>query len=86
MTNHVHLELTTETDPIWYIMKAIMSSYARTSNQRNSYTGHLFDSRYVSCLIEDERYFLEVSRYIHLNPVKGAFHWLYEQWNLSFSF
>ena len=35
------------------------------------YTGHLFESRYTSCLIEDERYFLEVSRYIHLNPVKA---------------
>ena len=27
--------------------------------------------RHTSCLIEDERYFLEVSRYIHLNPVKA---------------
>ncbi len=35
------------------------------------YTGHLFEGRYTAQLIEDEKYFLEVSRYIHLNPVKA---------------
>ncbi len=72
MSNHFHMELTTIKDPIWRIMQGIMSSYARTFNQRNHFDGHLFDSRYTSCLIEDEKYFLEVSRYIHLNPVKAA--------------
>ena len=41
------------------------------ADQRYGYVGHVFDSRYTSCLIEDDRYFLEVSRYIHLNPVKA---------------
>ena len=40
-------------------------------NHKYNFTGHLFESRYTSCLVEDERYFLEVSRYIHLNPVKA---------------
>ena len=71
MTNHFHLELTTKSNPIWKIMQQLMNYYARTFNQRHGYQGHLFDGRYVSCLIEDERYFLEVSRYIHLNPVKA---------------
>ena len=72
MTNHFHLELTTNTDPIWKIMKPIMNHYARTFNQKYGYQGHLFDGRYGSCIIEDQRYFLEVSRYIHLNPVKAG--------------
>ena len=72
MTNHFHLELTTNTDPIWKIMKPIMNNYARTFNQKYGYQGHLFDGRYGSCIIEDQRYFLEVSRYIHLNPVKAG--------------
>jgi REP element-mobilizing transposase RayT len=71
MTNHFHLEITTGEDPIWKIMQPLMNHYARNFNQRYDYTGHLFESRYTSCLIEDERYFLEVSRYIHLNPVKA---------------
>ncbi len=48
-----------------------MQNYAMWFNQRYGYIGHVFDSRYTSCLIEDDRYFLEVSRYIHLNPVKA---------------
>lgn len=71
MTNHFHLELTTKEHPIWKIMKPVMQNYAMWFNQRYGYDGHVFDSRYTSCLIEDEIYFLEVSRYIHLNPVKA---------------
>lgn len=71
MTNHFHLELATKNEPIWKIMKPLMQNYAMWFNQRYGYIGHVFDSRYTSCLIEDERYFLEVSRYIHLNPVKA---------------
>jgi len=71
MTNHFHLLITTSNDPIWKIMQPIMNHYARTFNQKNGLDGHLFDSRYASCLIEDDIYFLEVSRYIHLNPVKA---------------
>ena len=40
-------------------------------NRSYSCSGHLFEGRYKSSLIEDEIYFLEVSRYIHLNPVKA---------------
>ena len=72
MTNHFHLELTTGSDPIWKIMHLLMYHYARTFNQKHGHEGHLFDSRYTSCIIGNERYFLEVSRYIHLNPVKAS--------------
>lgn len=72
MTNHYHLELTTKKDPIWKIMQLLMNYYARTFNHKHHYDGHLFDSRYASCLIENDPYFLEVSRYIHLNPVKAT--------------
>ena len=63
MMNHFHLELTTANDPIWKTMQPVMNHYARMFNQKHGYDGHLFDSRYTSCLIEDDRYFLEVSRY-----------------------
>ena len=72
MTNHFHMEMTTDIVPIWKIMKKIMHNYAMWFNGKYGYQGHLFDSRYTSCLIENDLYFLEVSRYIHLNPVKAA--------------
>ena len=72
MTTHFHLLVSTFDTEIWKIMKYLMYSYAMYFNQRYGTRGHVFDSRYVSCLIEDERYFLEVSRYIHLNPVKAG--------------
>ena len=53
-------------------MKRLMQNYAMYFNRKYGTRGHVFDSRYVSRLVEDERYFLEVSRYIHLNPVKAG--------------
>ena len=72
MTNHFHLELTTEQTEIWKIMKAILEKYAVFFNQKYDFVGHLFEGRYTSCLIEDKAYFLEVNRYIHLNPVRAG--------------
>jgi REP element-mobilizing transposase RayT len=71
MTNHFHMLITTKETEIWHIMKRIMGNYAKYFNQKYGFKGHLFDSRYVSCITEDPRYFLEVSRYIHLNPVRA---------------
>ena len=71
MTNHFHMAIETGEDELWKIMQKILSVYAEEYNHRYNYTGHLFEGRYVAQIIEDERYFLEVSRYIHLNPVKA---------------
>ncbi len=71
MTNHFHIAIETEKDELWKIMQKILSVYAEEYNYRHHYTGHLFEGRYTAQLIEDEKYFLEVSRYIHLNPVKA---------------
>ena len=72
MTNHLHMQVTTGSTEIWKIMNRLLCSYAKTFNQKYGYTGHLFESRYTSCLIENPVYFLEVSRYIHLNPVRAG--------------
>ena len=50
---------------------SIQHPYSMDFNHKYHFTGHLFESRYTACIIEDDRYFLEVSRYIHLNPVKA---------------
>lgn len=71
MTNHFHMLIgTTDTD-LSKIMQKILSVYAEEFNYRHHLTGHLFQGRYKAILVRNERYFLEVSRYIHLNPVKA---------------
>ncbi len=71
MTNHYHMEIETADVELWRIMQKINSIYAGKFNLEHNCSGHLFEGRYTACLIEDEGYFLEVSRYIHLNPVKA---------------
>ena len=71
MTNHFHMLLETSDIAVWRIMQKILSIYAEDFNHQHSFNGHLFEGRYTSSIVEDERYFLEVSRYIHLNPVKA---------------
>ena len=71
MTNHFHLVMETADIELWRIMQKILSIYAEEFNHRYGYNGHLFEGRYISSIIEDDRYFLEVSRYIHLNLVKA---------------
>ena len=71
MTNHFHIAMETRQKELWKIMHRLLLTYATHYNRKYNLTGHLFESRYTAQLIEDERYFLEVSRYIHLNPVKA---------------
>lgn len=72
MTNHFHIEIETDDVEIGVIMHKLLNNYVKFFNCRHSYKGHLFEGRFTSSLIESEAYFLEVSRYIHLNPVKAG--------------
>ena len=71
MTNHIHLQIETEDVHIKQIMKELHARYAVWFNKEHHYTGHLFQGRYGAEVIESDNYFLEVSRYIHLNPVNA---------------
>ena len=71
MTNHFHMALETQEVQLWKIMHKLLLAYAANYNNKYQLTGHLFESRYTAQIIEDDRYFLEVSRYIHLNQVKA---------------
>lgn len=71
MKNHIHLLLETSEDEIGRFMKCLSERYAMYFNHKYQYRGHLFESRYKSCLVKEDSYFLQTSRYIHLNPVKA---------------
>jgi len=71
MTNHVHLLMETGEISISEIMRDINGFYTREFNKKYELVGHLFQGRYRSILVERDTYLLEVSRYIHLNPVRA---------------
>ena len=72
MTNHVHLLIQVGDVPLGRIMLRIASRYARTIQQRFYTTGHLFERRYHSILVDADECLLELLRYIHLNPVRAG--------------
>ncbi|WP_216831529.1 REP-associated tyrosine transposase [Alkalihalobacterium elongatum] len=71
MTNHIHLLLETKDTPTKDIIKKLHSLYAMYFNKRHDTSGHLFQGRYHAEIIHDDTYFLEASKYIHLNPVEA---------------
>lgn len=72
MPNHIHILLREKETPLGSIFQKIGSSFVGWYNQKYKRTGHLFQDRYLSEVVEDEDYFRTVIRYIHLNPVKAG--------------
>jgi len=71
MSNHIHLVIKEEKESIEQIIKRIAGSYVYWYNWKYYRKGHLFQDRFRSEPIEDEKYLLTVIRYIHRNPVKA---------------
>ena len=71
MVNHVHLLICERSDDISRTMKRINSRYVGWHNAKYDRIGPLFQGRFKSLNIMDDRYLLSVLRYIHLNPVKA---------------
>lgn len=72
MNNHVHLMIKTDTKPVGTLIARIHSIYTRYFNKKYEFVGHLFQGRYHSEIIKDDKQFLETTRYIHLNPVRAS--------------
>jgi putative transposase len=71
MPNHFHLLLRTHGMSLATMMRRLMTGYAVWHNRRHDRKGHLFQNRYKSIVVEEDPYFLELVRYIHLNPVRS---------------
>lgn len=71
MGNHYHLLGETPQANLSAIMLALAGSYTTYFNKKRNRSGHLFQGRYKAILIDCDSYLLELSRYIHLNPVKA---------------
>jgi putative transposase len=69
MDNHVHLLLGDAGADISDVMKGLNVSYVQYFNKKYERCGHLFQGRFKSEIVDTESYFLQASKYIHLNPV-----------------
>ena len=71
MSNHYHLLIETPEANLSKLMHFINGSYTNYINRRRKRTGHLFQGRYKAVVVDKDSYLLELSRYIHLNPVRA---------------
>lgn len=72
MTNHLHALVQIGEQKLGGIVKSIAVSFARYRHRLLDTSGHLFERRYGSRLIDVDSYFLAVLRYIHRNPVEAG--------------
>jgi putative transposase len=71
MPNHAHLLLRTGQLPLSRLMQAWLSAYSTAFNRRHRRSGHLFQNRFKSTLVEADPYLRQLLAYIHLNPVRS---------------
>jgi putative transposase len=71
MTNHYHLIIETPEKNLSKIMHYLNSSYTTYTNIKRKRSGHLFQGRYKAIVVDKDSYLLELSRYLHLNPVRA---------------
>lgn len=69
LDNHYHLVLETPRGNLSQFMQNLQTRYIVYFNRRHRRSGHLMQGRFGATLVEGDRYLLQLSRYVHLNPV-----------------
>jgi putative transposase len=72
LPNHSHLLLTSQEGNVSSAMQWLGSCIAQAFNHRHERSGHLYQGRFGSKLVEDDGYFLELARYVALNPPRAG--------------
>jgi len=72
MPTHVHLLIETGVTNLSRVMHRLQFRYTRNFNLKYKTWGHLFQGRYKAILCDKDTYFLELSAYMHLNPVRAG--------------
>jgi len=71
MSNHYHLLIETPQANLSQAIQWLNVSHAGYFNKKHGRNGHLFQGRFKAILIDADGYLKQLSRYIHLNPVKA---------------
>jgi REP element-mobilizing transposase RayT len=72
MPNHYHLVVETPKPNLSKAMHFLGTKYGVHFNYKYKRTGHLFQGRYKGILAQREGYLLELTRYVHLNPIRAG--------------
>jgi putative transposase len=72
MGNHLHLLVETSKPNLSQFGQRLFASYTLWYNRKHRRVGHLLQGRFKSFLVGGEGYLAELSRYIHLNPVRAG--------------
>jgi REP element-mobilizing transposase RayT len=72
MGNHYHLLIRTPSGNLGRVMRHLNGVYTQRYNRLEKTDGPLFRGRYKAILVDADSYLLNVSRYIHLNPVAAG--------------
>ena len=83
MGNHYHLLIETLDGNLSKGMRQLNGVYTQTFNRLHQRSGHVFQGRYKSILVEKESYLLELARYIVLNPVRATMVRSAREWRWS---
>ncbi|MGB9699218.1 MAG: REP-associated tyrosine transposase [Thermodesulfobacteriota bacterium] len=70
MSNHYHLLIETPEPNLSHGMRQLNGIYTQKFNIRHHRSGHIFQGRFKAILVDKDEYFLELARYIVLNPVR----------------
>ena len=71
MTNHAHILLKSGKKGLSQYLRRFLTRYAMAYNRRHKRHGYLFQNRFKSIVCEEDAYFQELVRYIHLNPIRA---------------
>ena len=71
MGNHYHLILEIKEKNLSRVMHYLNSSYTTYINVKRKRNGHLLQGRFKSIIVDKDSYLLELSRYVHMNPVRA---------------
>ena len=72
MKNHYHLLMETPRGNLSEIMRHLNGAYTTYVNVKRKRSGHLLQGRYKAILVDADEYAKELSRYLHLNPVRAG--------------
>ena len=82
MDNHYHILARTQCANLTKAMHWFGATYTTRFNYQHSRSGHLFQGRYKSIVVQNDAYMLQLSCYIHRNPLRGGivqrladYHW-----------
>ena len=88
MTNHVHMLVETPEGNLSSGMRVLLGRYAQAFNLRHKRSGHLFEGRFGSVLVESDAHLCATAAYIARNPVAAALcdrpeNWIWSSYALT---